>query len=425
MNVDIDHLLSELKANAPTILAAIDADPLLTKRLCPETGLVVANASKLLFSPTAPHQLYAKGLVYRRDPYEVVGVPLLKIYNAHEALGVAHLESMYQRGARAQFVDKADGTFIARHVVDGKVLFSTRGMLETQADDAESQKFFTWTRAIAADRYPQLLDPESSPDATLMFELVGPENRIVTSYSEWNLVYIADFCLHEFVYANREQQEAVAAWVGFTPVKHLGINEHTNFEVATAAMQAQCAGTDREGSVVQFELDGVVVGRVKVKAATYLKLLKVFRGCTYENVSDLARNGSGRGTVFDWRDFEVLLWGQGGDDLPPDLLGAYRQHFEAFVDHWQRCQDYVRAVDHAVVRELVALGVRATSWPRTLTRDERKAFAAWAQTREHVGSCFASVDGKLDTDYVLDKVFKDPEASLTWYSAYTSQEAIA
>src|SRR5947208_1668844 len=82
MNLRLDHLLEELRTRGAEILRAIDADPLLLKR---QSGpLVLANAGPLLFTPQHPHQLYAKGIVYRRDPFEVVSLPLVKIYNLGE-----------------------------------------------------------------------------------------------------------------------------------------------------------------------------------------------------------------------------------------------------------------------------------------------------------------------------------------------------
>ena len=76
------YLLEELRTRGDEILRAIDADPLLLKR---QSGsLVLANAGPMLFTPQHPHQLYAKGIVYRRNPFELVSLPLVKIYNLGE-----------------------------------------------------------------------------------------------------------------------------------------------------------------------------------------------------------------------------------------------------------------------------------------------------------------------------------------------------
>ena len=76
MELRIDRLLDLLRTDPAGLLARIDADPLLVKRTSGD--LVLANASKGLFSPTEPHHLFAKGIVFRRDPYRLVSLPLLK-----------------------------------------------------------------------------------------------------------------------------------------------------------------------------------------------------------------------------------------------------------------------------------------------------------------------------------------------------------
>src|SRR6516225_7843582 len=82
MELRLDRLLKKLREQPASILEAIDRDPLLLKR---DRGpLVLANASQALYTPQHEHQLYAKGIVYRRDPYRLVSLPLVKIYNLGE-----------------------------------------------------------------------------------------------------------------------------------------------------------------------------------------------------------------------------------------------------------------------------------------------------------------------------------------------------
>src|SRR5262249_14992947 len=112
MELRIDALLHELRCRQHEILSAIDADPLLIKR---ESGpLVLANASQKLFTPQQQHQLYAKGIVYRRDPYRVVSLPLVKIYNVGERnvtlTDLAYLAN--ESDVAVRFLRKIDGSLI-------------------------------------------------------------------------------------------------------------------------------------------------------------------------------------------------------------------------------------------------------------------------------------------------------------------------
>src|SRR4051794_21566723 len=113
MNLRLDHLLDDLRSRGEAILRAIDGDPLLVRRQSGE--LVLANAGPVLFTPQEQHQLYAKGVVFRREPYELVSLPLVKIYNlgerdvsVHDIAGLAG-EVLHGSHARLRFLRKFDG----------------------------------------------------------------------------------------------------------------------------------------------------------------------------------------------------------------------------------------------------------------------------------------------------------------------------
>src|SRR5215203_6033259 len=106
MELRLDRLLAELRERPESILAAIDTDPMLLKRTSGD--LVLANASQALYTPVAQHQLYAKGIVYLRNPYRLVSLPLVKIYNVGERdVTVADLARLTDEpGVRLRFLRK-------------------------------------------------------------------------------------------------------------------------------------------------------------------------------------------------------------------------------------------------------------------------------------------------------------------------------
>src|SRR5262245_3310154 len=149
MELRIDRLLSILRDDLQSALFSIDDDPMLIKR--ESLGLVLANASKALFTPREVHQLFAKGIVYRRDPYRLVSLPLVKIFNLGEhAVTIADIDALVSLGTsrapRVHFLRKWDGTMVQRFEADGRVWFATRGMLEGvvlsagEADDEDSDR---------------------------------------------------------------------------------------------------------------------------------------------------------------------------------------------------------------------------------------------------------------------------------------------
>src|SRR5438105_8506444 len=130
MQLRLDSLLTALRAHPAPILEAIDRDPLLLRR---ESGdLVLANASQLLYTPQQQHQLYAKGIVYRRDPYRLVSLPLVKIYNLGErdVTAVDLMVLVSEPDVHLHFLRKYDGSLVQVFRADGRVWFTTRGMIE-------------------------------------------------------------------------------------------------------------------------------------------------------------------------------------------------------------------------------------------------------------------------------------------------------
>lgn len=402
MNLRLDHLLEDLRDRGPDILRAIDADPLLLKRQSGE--LVLANAGPMLFTPQESHQLYAKGIVYRRDPYEVVSLPLVKIYNLGEkSVSVADLAGIAsaEGNARLHFLRKLDGTLLQRFQHAGRVYFTTRGMIEggpcygTQDEDAPERvknfDFLGTARRIARDRYPALVEARPELEGvTLVFEFIHPETRVITNYGEReDLVLLACFDRAEFRYRTYAELKELAAAHALTHVDEFAPAGHSLGEQIEALMAA-VAGTDQEGTVITIEHGHRVVYRVKVKSPDYLRVLKLVVTCTYPRVVEmLDAHPEWKG----WSDLEAHLRSLGREQVPEEVLGFYREHFDAFAAYLADCERL------RVWAAGVAAGVRAEAEAEAGVGNERllrKCFAARAVKLPHKGLLFAALDGRLD-----------------------------
>jgi putative RNA ligase len=414
MELRLDRLLADLRDNTAAILAAIDADPLLIKRT--SDGLVLANASQTLFTPQLQHQLYAKGIVYRRDPYRLVSLPLVKIYNVGERdVTVADLAAItHEPDVRLRFLRKVDGSLIQVFRADGRVWFTTRGMLEgarwrfdEQDEDVGSLPGFDFlaeARQLAQERYPRLLeDPALFEGRTLLFELIHPQARKVTNYGELaDLVFLACFDRQRFTYLGVEDLAHVAAAGGLRLVDTLspageGLAEQID------ALLAALAGTDEEGSVLCFERAGEVIYRVKVKSPEYLQLMRLMAFCTYERTVELIDS---RPHVQTWADLEAILQEQGRDRVPEEVLVFYREHwdrFQAYLADLDRLRLWAESTREKIDAEV---GGRAGREPG----EYRKAFAARAVQSPHPALVFAALDGRLDTPRLRKIVRDDAEA---------------
>jgi hypothetical protein len=229
MELRLDRLLPKLRDNTAAILEAIDRDSLLLKR---QSGpLVLANASQSLYTPQQEHQLFAKGIVYRREPYRLASLPLVKIYNLGERnVTVADLAALTNEPkVRLHFLRKIDGSLIQVFRHEGRNWFTTRGMIEgTSAreqtlqtpgaadKDAFDFDYLGTARRLAAERYPRLLDDvEFLEGRTLIFELIHPQAKRITDYGQrTELILLGCFKVAPPSYAPYSEVAALADELG-------------------------------------------------------------------------------------------------------------------------------------------------------------------------------------------------------------------
>jgi hypothetical protein len=410
MELRLDRLLAELRQSPAEILGAIDADPLLIKR--ESAGLVLANASQTLYTPQHQHQLYAKGIVYRRNPYRLVSLPLIKIYNVGERdVTVADLAELGRASdVHIRFLRKVDGSLIQVFRADGRVWFTTRGMIEgarwrfdpEDEDPVADFDYLAEARALAVARYPRLLDdPAGLEGRTLLFEFIHPRARHVTNYGEQaHLIFLAAF------------DHGRVAYLPYPAVVDLGRRYDLNVVDALSPggeglaeqiedLLASLAGTDQEGSVVQFERHGEVIYRVKVKSPDYLRLMQLMTACTYERTVEMVETNP---HLADWPDLERHLKELGREQVPEEVLGVYRAHYEryrAYLGDLDRLGSWARQMSAAIEADL---GGRAGYD----TGSFRKAYAARVVGRPLSALLFAALDGRLDRDR-LRRLIRTPE----------------
>ena len=401
MELRIDRLLNELRSRTAEVLAAIDHDPLLRKREIGE--LVLANATKELFTPLETHHLFAKGIVYRRGPYQLISIPLLKIYNLGEKLiTVRDLEELAAPekdgiAPRLNFLRKYDGSMIQRFQHGGRVWYSTRGILEGMSifdadsgDEAPAFSHFDYlgaARRIAERDYPVANECAPAFDGlTLIFELIHPDARIITDYGDReDLILIAVFDCRRWGYLTYVELIDFSHRHGFTVVDAFSPAGLTLAEQLDNLL-ATIAGTDQEGTVLTIEHGPELVYRVKSKSPDYLKLMRLMVHCNYGATVDMLDTFPVRPT---WPEFEVFLRAQGTDKVPEEVLALYQQYhdqFTAYLGDVERLREWAIAMCATVKAAIVEADSRVF----------RKAFAEKAKAQPHAALLFTALDGRLD-----------------------------
>jgi hypothetical protein len=402
MELRVDKLLALLREQVDQILASIDADPLLIKREL--DGLVLANAGKELFTPQSVHQLFAKGIVYQRNPYRLVSLPLLKIYNLGERnVTASDIERLRAEGSRLAFLRKYDGSMVQRFQVEGRVYFSTRGVLEgidLGFTEGNNFDYVAAARQIAAEQYPLLTLPAPELEGlTLILELIHPEGRVITDYGDRrDLILLAIFDHHRHAYWPYERLQSFAGQHGFTLTDALNPTG-TSLVEQIDALHASLAGSDQEGSVVVIESAEEVIYRVKLKSPDYLRLLKLMVNCTYWATQDMLDQY----TQFpSWLDFEVDLQKLGTESVPEEVMAVYREHYQKALAYRRDCE---RLQAWALER------IPALRGDEQDVRVARKAFAQRALQECHPALLFSAYDGRLSVLKVREYVSTPEEAS--------------
>jgi hypothetical protein len=397
MELRLDRLLALLRERPDDLLARIDADPMLVRREA--GGLVLANASQLLFTPQEQHQLYAKGIVYTRDPYRLVSLPLIKIYNVGERdVTVADLARLAEEpGVRLRFLRKFDGSLVQVFRADGRTLFTTRGMLEgapgPRGEDPDvpptSFDFLGEARRLARERYPRLFDDPGLLDGrTLVFEFLHPQARKVTDYGERaDLILLAAFDQRRLSYLHHEAVAELGDGHGLTVVDVLsppgdGLIRQVDH------LLASWAGTDEEGAVLVFEREDEVIYRVKVKSPDYLRLMRLMAACTYERTAEIL---DAHPEIDGWPALEAFLQALGNERVPEEVLVFYREHQECHRAYLADCGRLLCWAEETCRRLEAEVGREGKS-PQAF----RKEFAARARGSLLSFLLFAQLDGRLD-----------------------------
>lgn len=313
--VETLHLPTLLDRFAPSeTLPLIDEDPDLNKNT--HDGLVIANATQGLGRPDYEHQLYAKGIVYERDPYRLVSLPLIKMFN-HSRHDVSD-QTTYRVDGQHRWMEKADGTMIQAFAHDGKTKLSTRSILEGM--DVKGRDYIGKARQMMGAR----VIPD---DLTLIFELVfADDTEGVTRYGEDDLILLSVFDNDRMAYWPNDVVQQYAGWLGYTP-------PDTLFETPRIERGVERVGqlNDKdhvpEGAVLCVEDGGQIVHRLKVKTEEWIRRHKIKSNCSLKATAKMLWD---RPSLWEWSAFKAFLQQEGLVD--EEIEEFYRDHFATFRD---------------------------------------------------------------------------------------------
>jgi hypothetical protein len=160
------------------------------QKTIPNQFSVVKHGSLSLVSPGKNNKVSwdnnrcFRSLVYDRNQEIVsVGLPKFFDYDQDQAYCLLADQLIREEGEETSVTIKLDGSLIIRSVVKNKVLFRTRTKIY-------NDHLIDQAKEIAAEQYPELLNPEFASDLSLQFELISGKRKIVIAYQEEDLILI-------------------------------------------------------------------------------------------------------------------------------------------------------------------------------------------------------------------------------------------
>jgi hypothetical protein len=131
-----------------------------------------------------PNELHLRSLLLKPNG-EIVSSGFPKFFNYRENPVVDSLIQSSVASGKAFYAQKLDGSLIIRTIINGQVVFRTRGSHNLGALEQP-------VISLIQEKYPLLLDPEfgSAINWSMLFEFVSPDHRVILSYSEPQLYFL-------------------------------------------------------------------------------------------------------------------------------------------------------------------------------------------------------------------------------------------
>lgn len=325
-----------LLADATAALAGRISDIIIRR----EGDVALLNAGReLMWTGYSPEAELLKGLIVEtrgNSAVRLVAGCLAKFYNWTENADNdrAFSAALALPGAQIVATLKADGSNLRPYINPrgGQIEFATRGTLRSNPEETGGVDYSNLARDVARKRYPALLDAGLVGRYTIVCELIHPTARILTNYGPAeDLLVVTVIDLADGRELRRAEVTAFCAQHRLALIDALPFDGAGSLTEALTGLRRRFAGTDLEGAVVAVEHPSLPVPfRLKVKGETYLRMLALMRRCTLRGT--LEKLNAYR--ISTWPELLQVLKGE-TPDLPEEVVGAYRIHFERWAA-WER-----------------------------------------------------------------------------------------
>ncbi|MFW5871510.1 MAG: T4 RnlA family RNA ligase [bacterium] len=326
--------------------------------------LVILNYSQIESPKTDPIVCECRQLILQKGTWDVVFRSFERFFNYGEAL---NLNNDFDY-SKAVALEKIDGSIIGLFYYDGQWLMTTRGVIEGDCNVNDFMLTFKELFNMTVKQYPHFWDAleekrEKGFDYCYTFELVSPENRVVTIYNNKDLYLLtARDRQNDFCELNREVVSDLSSEMGVRlPTMH-------NFSDISSLVQMASDLKELEEGFVCIDYTNQKNGnfsRLKVKNPAYLAISHLKESST-SSLRELLR---------------LVILGEVDEFL------AYFPEYKQYTTELQkRYDDFKDAVEADLIE--------ASKKKKNVNRKE---YALWAKDKLHCSILFLYLNGTIDT----------------------------
>jgi len=332
-----------------------------------EKGDLVLLTYHQIDSPKShPIVMECRGIVLEKGTWDVVSLPFRRFFNYGEMSEITGSVDF----SKVFLTEKLDGSIISLFNYKGRWVVCTRGRIDADGEVLLAGITFEEMFKSTADNYPNFWG-ELREELAYYFELIGPENRVVTRYVERELYLLTVRSRCSWAEVGRVSLESVGASLGVKVPKLISIFDRENVQ----RWVSNASETLDEGFVAvdysSREVDGISWPRVKIKNPSYVAIahMKDSAGSSLRSIVQLVMKGEEEEFLSYFPEYEKYV---------RPVVEAYAKFLEEVNASWEENKEDFVGRDHR-------------------DRGVKKEFALRVGKQKGSSILFALFDGQVDS----------------------------
>lgn len=234
-------------------------------------SLIILSYGIDMATKNSPIVVECRGIVLEKDTWNVINMPFRRFFNYGE------VSEEYENNFdfdRAMALEKLDGSMLSIFFYDGEWLMSTRKVIGGGNPVDERITYLQLVENILGLKKDQW-NKKFIKGYNYVFELISPENRIVTPYNTRELVLLTARDWNEMSEVSYKEMISLAKQMGFRTPKTYSFNNIEELKKIVCNFNELDEGVVVVDYTNCYNCDLKSYKRIKVKNPSYLAIAKI------------------------------------------------------------------------------------------------------------------------------------------------------